>query len=229
MPRIKYKTEIERKEAEYLRKKKWAMLNKEKVEKSRKNYFHNNKEKVKITQSKYRKNNSEKEKKRHIKYLTENKEKRKETTKKYREKNRKKINKKARENKEKRNKNHKIRYDNNSLYKLTCNIRAALGNSLRNGGYSKKSRSHEILGCSFEYFKEHIESQFIPWMTWNNHGLYNGEFNYGWDIDHRVPLSSAKTEEELLKLFHYTNLQPLCGRINRIVKRDSLIHNQLVF
>ena len=55
-------------------------------------------------------------------------------------------------------------------------------------------------------------------MSWNNYGLYNGELNYGWDIDHIMPLSSAKTQEDIIKLNHYSNLQPLCSYHNRWVK-----------
>lgn len=57
-------------------------------------------------------------------------------------------------------------------------------------------------------------------MTWENKGLYNGELNHGWDIDHIIPTSSAKTEEEVVKLNHYTNLQPLCSKINRDIKKN---------
>lgn len=39
-------------------------------------------------------------------------------------------------------------------------------------------------------------------MTWENRGLYNGELNYGWDIDHIIPLSSVNSEEEIIKLNH---------------------------
>ena len=81
--------------------------------------------------------------------------------------------------------------------------------------YSKKSRTHEILGCSYEELKIYLESKFESWMTWDNKGLYNGELNYGWDIDHIIPMSSANTEDEIYKLNHYTNLQPLCSKINR--------------
>ena len=59
-------------------------------------------------------------------------------------------------------------------------------------------------------------------MNWNNYGLWNGELNYGWDIDHIIPISSAKTEEEIIKLNHYSNLRPLCSQINRYVKKDKL-------
>ena len=58
-------------------------------------------------------------------------------------------------------------------------------------------------------------------MSWENHGLYDGNYNYGWDIDHIIPLASAITEDETIKLCHYTNLQPLCSRINRNEKRDN--------
>ena len=59
-------------------------------------------------------------------------------------------------------------------------------------------------------------------MNWGNKGLYNGKLNYGWDIDHRIPLSLAKTEEDVIRLNHYTNLQPLCSKINRDIKRNSI-------
>ena len=63
---------------------------------------------------------------------------------------------------------------------------------------------------------------FEEWMNWENKGLYNGELKYGWDIDHRIPISSATSEEEMIKLNHYTNLQPLCSYTNRYIKRDHL-------
>ena len=58
-------------------------------------------------------------------------------------------------------------------------------------------------------------------MNWDNYGLYNGTENYGWDIDHIKPSSLAINEEELLKLNHFSNLQPLCSYINRDVKIDN--------
>jgi hypothetical protein len=45
-------------------------------------------------------------------------------------------------------------------------------------------------------------------MTWDNYGVG------GWEIDHIIPLASAKTEEEVYKLCHYTNLQPLWANEN---------------
>ena len=59
-------------------------------------------------------------------------------------------------------------------------------------------------------------------MSWENKGLYNGELNYGWDIDHIIPLDTAKTEEDVIRLNHYSNLQPLCSKINRDIKKNNL-------
>jgi 5-methylcytosine-specific restriction endonuclease McrA len=109
------------------------------------------------------------------------------------------------------------RWKNDTNYKLSIIIRRVIRNSI----VSKKSKkSQEILGCSFEDFKAYLESKFEFWMNWENYGLYNGEVNYGWDIDHIIPLSSAKLEEEIVKLNHYTNLQPLCSKVNRDIKKN---------
>jgi hypothetical protein len=40
-------------------------------------------------------------------------------------------------------------------------------------------------------------------MNFENYG------KNGWHIDHIIPLSSASTEKEIIKLCHYSNLQPL--------------------
>jgi hypothetical protein len=59
-------------------------------------------------------------------------------------------------------------------------------------------------------------------MNFENYGKYNGELNYGWDIDHIIPSSSAISEEEIIKLNHFSNLQPLCSKINRDIKKDKM-------
>ena len=109
----------------------------------------------------------------------------------------------------------------NPLYNLIVSIRCSISNNFRCGGFTKSKRTENILGCTFFEFKIYIESKFELWMNWDNKGLYNGEFNYGWDIDHITPSSSAKTLEDVIKLNHYTNLQPLCSKINRDIKRGS--------
>lgn len=115
----------------------------------------------------------------------------------------------------------KNRRANDVMYQLKMKVKNIIQNSFRRSNYSKTSRTYDILGCSYEEFKQHLESKFEPWMTWENRGLYNGELNHGWDIDHIIPLDSAKNEKDLVKLNHYTNLQPLCGYKNRYIKRNN--------
>ena len=144
----------------------------------------------------------------------------------YREKNKDKIKLYQQEygekNKEKRNIRLYNRRQYDPIHKLSTNIKSRIRESIKRKGYSKKTGTYQILGCSFEEFKTHIESQWEEWMNWNNHGLYNGEENYGWDLDHIIPLSSGKSEEDIIRLNHYSNIQPLCSYINRDVKRDII-------
>lgn len=123
------------------------------------------------------------------------------------------------ENKEKRNINSRNRYKNDILYRLRHNYRVRLRDIFR-FNYENIKPSN-LLGCSYNEFKIYIEEKFEPWMTWENKGLYNGELNYGWDIDHIIPLSNAVDIEHLKLLNHYTNLQPMCSRFNRDIKRDK--------
>ena len=147
-------------------------------------------------------------------YYVNNKEKVKEGKKIYYSNNKEKSNEYA-----KNYYNNRIKYDN--LYKIKHQVRSIISKSFNKNGFTKTSKTQEMLGCSFEEFKLHLESLFETWMTWENRGLYNGELNYGWDIDHKIPLASAETEEDLIRLNHYTNLQPLCGYTNRHIKSDN--------
>ena len=61
-------------------------------------------------------------------------------------------------------------------------------------------------------------------MHWSNQGIYTGEYNKTWQYDHVIPISSAKNEEEVIKLNHYTNFQPLCSRRN-LEKKNTLVLN----
>ncbi len=125
-------------------------------------------------------------------------------------------------NREKRNQYLVERRKNDETFRLVTNIRNLILNSFYEKGYSKESKTEQILGCTFEEFKSYLENKFESWMNWENRGLYNGEMNYGWDIDHIIPLSEAKNKDELIILNHYTNLQPLCSKINRDIKKNKV-------
>ena len=121
----------------------------------------------------------------------------------------------------------KGRFRTDPLFKLKHYISVSIFKSFRANNIHKKNKTTVILGCSISEFKQYIESQFEPWMNWDNHGKYNGELDYGWDLDHMTPISSAKTEEELYKLNYYTNFQPLCSKVNRDIKRNNIIQQNI--
>jgi hypothetical protein len=222
-------------------KKQWYEKNKQLLlVKSKENYLKNS-EKIKERIKQYHKDNpglkKEKDKKYYEKnkkeilekqylYALKNKDRIKNYKKEYSIKNKEKIKEYRKVNSEKyrklRNEYDKKRIKEDSLYALTICIRKNILKAFRERLFEKKNSTTSILGCSFEEFKNYLESKFEPWMNWENRGLYNGELNYGWDVDHITPISSAKTEEDVVRLNHYTNLQPLCSYINRAIKGESL-------
>lgn len=139
----------------------------------------------------------------------------------YREANKDKIkaqNKSYREaNKDKRSayQNSYIRQRRKSdpLYKLKHNLRSRTSLAFKNKGYSKNTKTQEMLGVDWEVSKTHIERQFKKGMSWDNYG--------DWHIDHIIPLASANTEKRLKELCHYTNLQPLWAEDN-LSKKDNI-------
>ena len=163
-------------------------------------YRLDNKEHLKEYQKKYRLDNKESILKLRKDYYLNNKEKVLSHNKEYRLNNKEKLNY-FRVNK-------KIK---NPLFRLRCNVGSLILKSITRQGYSKKSKTYEYLGCTFKEFKLHLEKQFTEGMNWENQGK--------WHIDHIIPLSSGKTEEEIYKLCHYTNLQPLWAEDN--IKKGS--------
>jgi len=184
-------------------------------------------------QRNWRKNCSEESKKKlrdkkmryYYKHLEDNKEKELERGRIYRENNKEKIKMYYQLNKEvlkeKANVRRINRKKNDMLYKLSLNIASLIRQSIIKNGYTKKTRTYNIVGCSYIELRDYIENRFEPWMNWDNYGKYNGELNYGWDIDHIIPISSATSEDDIYKLNHYTNLQPLCSYVNRYIKRNK--------
>lgn len=117
-------------------------------------------------------------------------------------------------------------------FKLKLRLSGSIRDALKAKGAKRTDRTLKLTGCSISQLKIHIESQFEPGMTWDNHGLY------GWNIDHIVPsaLFNLIEPEEQLKCFHYTNLMPRwatteiakahgSNRIGNFEKSDSLVDN----
>jgi hypothetical protein len=181
------------------RKKKWRNNNKEKI----KNHYQETKQTILDYQKKYREENLDKIKERGKKYYNINKKEILDKNKIYR-KNTKNI----------RNIYESKKKKNDPIYSLLCGMRSRLCNYLKMCGVTKRNKTFDIVGCSPQFLKEHLETQFTDGMTWDNRSE--------WHIDHIIPLSSAKTEDELYKLCHYTNLQPLWAEDN-LKKSNKII------
>ena len=179
-------------------------------------YRENNKEKVKQLKREWDENNKEKIRETAKKYYADNKEKVNDNIKQWRKDNPERYKKATKER-------YKRRMETDPLYKFKRNVRAAIYKPLKRNGFKKNSKSHDILGCSYEEFKIHIESLWEDWMNWDNYATFDGSEKSGWDIDHIIPISEGTTKEEILKLNHYTNLQPLCSYYNRYIKLDNII------
>lgn len=95
----------------------------------------------------------------------------------------------------------KGRYRSEPLFALKMMCRRRIGFAFSKHGYTKNSPTQAMLGCSYEQLLLHLESQFVEGMDWNNRGE--------WHIDHIVPLASATNADELSRLCHFSNLQPL--------------------
>jgi len=205
--------------------KNYFLLNKERELNRNKLYLLENKETIYKTNKNYRIKNktilSEKKKEYYCKnkdiikeYKIKHKEKIKEYNKKY-------YNTKKDILNQKRRIYVKNRMSTDNLFRLKNIISSMINGIMKKHNYYKKSTSETIIGCTFIFLLYHIENQFEDWMNWSNYGKYNGEYNYGWDIDHIIELKTAKTEEDVLILNHYSNLRPLDSKINRVDRRNK--------
>jgi len=145
---------------------------------------------------KYRVENPEKTASTSRANYTANREERQAKSRKYYYENKEKI--LAQRKTSKRQQEYQKEYRRNPLNRVKNSCRARIRELIREG---KEHHTGAYLGCTWSDLKAHLENQFVDGMGWDNYGE--------WHVDHIVPLSSAKSLEELIPLFHYQNLQPL--------------------
>lgn len=162
--------------------------------------------------SKYKKVNKENIQNKNKEYFERTREINKIKCKEYKEKNPEWFKNWLKKNKDKRKK-YINNYNSMPINKIKNSLRARI-NGLMNGKY-KNPKTIELLGCDYEFLIKYIENKFTDGMSWENYGFY------GWHIDHIIPLSYGKNEDEIRKLFHYTNLQPL-WRIDNLRKNNKM-------
>jgi len=184
---------IEKKEERLIK----AKLYYEKTKESKAEYDKRYREKNKLKIAEYKKQ-----------YATENAEQIAERMRIYREENAEKLSKEKSEysknNRAKINKTQlayqKRKIATDPLFRLIKNTRKMVSRYMLG---EKSKRTQEIIGCSYEELKIHIEKQFTEGMTWDNYGMD------GWHVDHIKPLAMAISQEEIISSNHYSNLQPM--------------------
>ena len=177
--------------------KEYRKNNAEKISEYLKNYQRKNIDILKLKQKEFRENNKELVTERKRKYYENlSPEKKEELT----IRNRELYHKNKHKDRKREYVNEKLKTDD--FFKLKFSIRSLIRNALKRGFTTKSKKTIEILDCSFEEFKLHLESKFDDKMNWENQGTY-------WHMDHIIPISSAETEEDVYRLNHYTNFQPL--------------------
>lgn len=217
------------------KKRQYYLTNKEKHSKAAHDYYLENSEKLKQYAKQYRDKkrieNKDEINEYYRKYYQKNIEKRRiqsrKNKKKYYQANVDKCRKYRKEyvikNKDIVNQKSKIynkeKYNNNVEFKIKLNLRTRINAVLK--GNNKSKSTLELLGCSLDFFKQHIESQFTKGMTWENHNMF------GWHIDHIIPcakfdLSDSKQQKIC---FHYRNMQPMWAKDN-LSKGGKIIEGQ---
>lgn len=189
--------------------KEYRIKNEEKIRQYKKDWGIKKEEELKEKRKIYWQKNRDRQLERRRQDYQKNKSKYTERAKLYVEKNREKTNK----NKRKWSKN---KEDTNPVYKLAKNLRSIISKAFIRKKWKKNGKTQEMIGCDYETAFEHLKNTFKQ-----NYGLPLEEARQELHIDHIIPLASAKTKEELIKLNHYTNLQYLYASDN-LKKNDKL-------
>lgn len=218
--RIDYEIEYKRKASERDRKareKNPEEYNRKSAERFKK-WKEKHPEKYQESILRYQENNREKILERGKKWQKENREKAYKTSLDYRNRDREHVNQLGKESRERtkverlgrRRIRAKERKQIDPLYKMSEAIRVSISSSFkRKNKYKKPKKTEEILGCSIKFFIDYLLNLYPE-----KNLKYTDFHRYGYHIDHIIPLDSAKSAEEIIKLCHYTNFQPLWWREN---------------
>lgn len=199
--------------------------NSEKIKNNKKEYRKNNKEKISLAAKDYYIRTVDDRKKYSKSYRLKNIDKIKEREKNKRSMYKDELNRIQRErrnsNKEHTNaqaREYQKKRRQSPVIRLGMNISRSLRRALTHNGLIKKSSITDIIGCSMEAFKLHIEQHFDLGMSFDNYGE--------WHLDHIIPISFGKNYEEIILLNHYTNFRPLWKAEN--ISKGNILTNESI-
>lgn len=135
------------------------------------------------------------------------------------------------------NKAKKDRRKNDPAYRLRYYISNRIRKILNQSSSRKNNSCLKYLSYSFKELKEHIESQFESWMSWENHGSYDPETwkdddpsTWVWSLDHIIPQSdlpyASMEDENFKKCWTLENLRPLSAKQNFLDGINRVRHDQ---
>jgi hypothetical protein len=186
--------------------KKWN----EKAKNYKKEWYEKNKERLSANTKEYYRKNKKTLYEKQKEYVKKNKDKIKANRSIYREKNRQKIRENyivwVSQNRERIRTVTKEWRKDNPLNSFKARLRSRIYAFFKKNNINKSMKTECMLGIDYELAKKHIENQFEKGMSWEN--------KEEWHIDHIIPLSFGKTEEEMIDLCHYTNLRPMWAKEN---------------
>jgi len=104
-----------------------------------------------------------------------------------------------------RKKRHSEKRARQTNYNIGVGLRSVVRNAITSKSEKNKNVYKELIGCTPNELKVHIESQFKNGMSWTNYGVG------GWQVDHIIPCVyyDLFDIEEQKRCFHYSNLQPM--------------------
>lgn len=210
----KYRIENAEKRRAYSRK--YNKDNKEVIKIKRRIYREKHKEEFRERDKKYAEEHKEEIKTRYKEWAKEHAKQLAEYNKKYRMENAETIREKKKQYSKEHVKERTQYYLNkraiDPLFKLSTQVRGLIRISLKKKGYTKNSSTYEILGCDYETLMMHLKESWL-----RRYGKeWDGE---PYHVDHIIPLAVAKTEQEVLDLCYYKNLQML-------TPHDNLVKNK---
>ncbi len=128
-------------------------------------------------------------------------------------------------NKDKLNKAYNDKIKNEPVFRLRKIVSGSITKQLKLQNSSKDKSCLLSLDYTIEELRNHLQAQFEPWMTWENHGPYyknswkdDDSSTWTWQIDHIIPQSDLPyinmDEDNFKKAWSLNNLRPLSAKIN---------------
>lgn len=104
----------------------------------------------------------------------------------------------------------RVRRLNDPIFVLRIRLKDRLNKALRRKGTPRACRTMDMVGCTIQFLKEHIEKQFTAGMTWEL--FVQGKIH----LDHIKPFAAfdLSDAEQQKAAMHWSNLKPEWPRPN---------------